>query len=63
MPSPPRVPVCFKCVSVLKTLAIVMGGIGGADCMCLTSQNYFSAHKSFGCVLLTGVTLSAIVQK
>ena len=62
-PSRPRVPVCFKCMSALETSVIVMGGIGGADCMCLMSQNSFSEHKSFDFVLLTVIAFSVIVEK
>ena len=41
-----------------------MGGIGGADCLCLMSQNSFSTHKSLlDSVLLTIITFSAVVEK
>ena len=50
-------------MSALETSVIVMGGIGEADCMCLMSQNSFSAHKSFDFVLLTVIVFSVIVEK
>ena len=37
-PSRPGVPVCFQCMSALKTSVNVMGEIGAADCMCLMSE-------------------------
>ena len=40
-----------------------MGGIAGADCLCLMSQNSFSTHKSLDSVLLTIITFSAVVEK
>ena len=62
-PSSPRDPVCFKGASALKTSAIIMGGIVGAGCTFLVSQNYLGTRKSFNFILSTNITSSVIVEK